>query len=92
MLTINKIKKLEMKVIHKAPNQSVIVTKYGSIFQSYDSKVAFRPSNGDTITLGRNWDYSNTTKKHLGQWLGMNTAEIRKQIKEGSIIYDDDLI
>ena len=92
MLAINKIKKMGIKVSTFAPNQLVIRTEHGAIFQSYDSRVAFRPNDGSTITVGVHWDYSRTTMKYLGQWLGMNTPDIRKAIKEGSIIYDEDLI
>lgn len=36
------------------------------IFQSYDSSIAILSREGcETLTLGKNWDYSKTTLKHL---------------------------
>lgn len=75
------------KVIQQAPNQFIISTDNGYYFQSYDSIVAYR-GNGET-TLYKNWDYSKTTAKHVGVWLGMTAKEIRQAIKEGRFKYED---
>lgn len=89
MKAITKFKKAGVKVRHFAPNHTVIQTGYGNAFQSYDSIVAFV---GDgTVTLGPDWDYSRTTMKYLGQWLGRNAKEIRQRVADGTYTIDKDL-
>ena len=46
-------------------NQFLLETEKGSYFQSYRSIVAFYNPYKRELTLGINWDYSNTTRKHL---------------------------
>lgn len=58
--------------------------------QSYRSIVVRRELG--KITLGINWDYSNTTMKAVGKFLGHNTAETRKKIKSGEIIFDPEMV
>lgn len=48
-----------------APNQIKITTENKLIFQSYDSNVLIYDTEVDQITLGKDWDYSKTTLKHL---------------------------
>jgi len=49
------------------------------------------------VTLGSDWDYSRTTLKHLRTFLGdalgfvSSTAELRKAIKDGDIVIDNNL-
>ena len=74
-----------------ANNHMVINTEYGQYFQSYDSILAFKPNDGSTITVGGHWNYGATTKKHLCKWLNTTTKEIQQGIKEGSIIYDEEM-
>lgn len=53
-----------------APNQFIIETEAGKYFQSYDSVIAFIPKDtGGPIVLGPDWDYSNTTRRYLYQFL-----------------------
>ena len=73
-----KVEQLENK------NQFLIRGKNNLIFQSYDSTIAIL-ENGATwalphsLTLGRYWDYSNTTRKHLYIFLQRycNIAQVR---------------
>ena len=51
--------------------------------QSYKSIVA-KKCFGE-ITLYPKWDYSRTTAKHVGQWLGMSCKQIREKIKQCEI-------
>ena len=44
------------------------------------------------MTLGKDWDYSRTTMKHLSEWLGRNAKEIRERIANGTYKYDEELI
>ena len=79
-----------MRVTQIANNQMEIRTEKGIYFQSYDSIVAFRPYSGK-IKVGRDWDYSRTTMKYVGQFLGQNTAKTRKDIEAGIIEVDENL-
>ena len=47
-----------------AANQFVISTNKAVYFQSYRSVVA-KVNNNGKLTLAADWDYSNTTRKHL---------------------------
>ena len=44
-------------------NQFIIYGDGLTIFQSYNSTIAIIKDK--TLTFGKNWDYSNTTRKHL---------------------------
>lgn len=92
MLDINKIKKRMTRVVPFSNNHFIIRTELGALFQSYESIVAFKPSSGDTATIGRHWNYSSATVRNLGKWLGMSGKEIKQAIKDGSLIYDEELI
>ena len=81
-----------MRVVDIANNQFEVYTDEGVYFQSYDSVVAFKPnSSEEKIRVGVDWDYSRTTMKYVGQFLGQNTAKIRKDIKDEVILVDYDL-
>lgn len=54
---------------NRVANQFVIDTKSAVYFQSYNSVVAKYDYRTERITLGKDWDYSNTTRKHLYQFL-----------------------
>lgn len=86
-------------------NQFIISDWENTFFQSYQSICAI--FNWDKLTLGRDWDYSNTTIRHLYRFLrdyvglsDLSTKVIRKAIEQGEIcnwyrnyklIYDWDL-
>ena len=81
-----------MRVVDIANNQFEVYTDEGVYFQSYDSVVAFKPnSSEEKIRVGFDWNYSRTTMKYVGQFLGQNTAKIRKDIKDEVILVDYDL-
>lgn len=46
-------------------NQFIYEDDKKVIFQSYDSIIAIYDKKKVCLTLGRDWDYSKTTKKHL---------------------------
>lgn len=54
-----KVKQLENK------NQFVIYGENEIVFQIYKSEIAVYNKLYETLKLGRNWDYSKTTLKHL---------------------------
>ena len=81
-----------MRIINIANNQFEVYTDEGVYFQSYDSVVAFKPSSSEEkIKVGVDWDYSRTTMKYVGQFLGQNTAKTRRDIKDEVILVDYDL-
>ena len=82
-----------MRVVDIANNQFEVYTYEGVYFQSYDSVVAFKPNSSEEnkIRVGFDWDYSRTTMKYVGPFLGQNTAKTRKDIKDGVILVDCDL-
>ena len=81
-----------MRVVGIANNQFEVYTDEGVYFQSYNSVVAFKPnSSEEKIRVGVDWDYSRTTMKYVGQFLGQNTAKTRKDIKNEVILMDYDL-
>lgn len=54
-----KIEQLENK------NQFIIKDNQNNYFQSYDSLVAIYNREKEKLTLGKDWNYSKTTLKHL---------------------------
>lgn len=69
-------------------NQFVIDTTEGVYFQSYRSIIALR--KGGQLYLDKNkWDYSRTTGKYRNRFTGLDTAETKKRIKDGSILLVD---
>ena len=81
-----------MRVVAIANNQFEVYTDEGVYFQSYSSVVAFKPNNSEEkIRVGVDWDYSRTTMKYVGQFLGQNTTKTRKDIKDEVILMDYDL-
>lgn len=61
-------------------NQFVIEERERIIFQSYESIVAIYESKSQSLILGRDWDYSRTTTKHL--YLFINDYVCNKEIEE----------
>ena len=71
------------------PNQFIIYTDEGRYFQSYSTIIAFRPYNimsgNKKIQLDRDsWDYSRTTGKYRNQFLGEDSKETQRKIKNGT--------
>ena len=74
------------------PNQFDIMIKGYRFFQSYKTVIAMRDLTGDnckTYLDVNRWDYSVTTSRYRNKWLGMTTKQIKKAIKDGSIILKD---
>jgi hypothetical protein len=56
----------------------------GTMFQSYDSNIAFRSFESGKVYLDeRYWDYSVTTSKYRNQFLGETKKETEAKIKSG---------
>lgn len=72
------------------PNQFIIQAYGKQIFQSYDSVIAVKYSDGEVV-LGPNWDYSRTTGKYRNKFLGEGIAETREKIANGTYTIDRSL-
>jgi len=74
-------------------NQNISETGpvFGSMFQSYESNVAFIDSgnNGQVYLDKRYWDYSRTTGKYRNLFLGETKKETEKKIETGEYILTD---
>ena len=59
-------KKIDVK-IHQLNNKNQFVINHNEMiyFQSYDSLVAAYNTKTQKLVIGCDWDYSNTTRKHL---------------------------
>jgi len=78
-----------MKVTQlNAKNQFIINDNNGNEFlQSYNSIIVKTDKNGN-ISLGKNWDYSNTTGRYRNLYLGENKAETQKKLDNGEYKLD----
>jgi hypothetical protein len=67
-----------------AKNQFIIDGDNGeTYFQSYDSMIACRNSNGSIMLDKKYWDYSKTTGKYRNIFLCETKKETEKKIKRG---------
>ena len=63
-------------------NQFIIESEEGVFFQSYDSIIARKNSEGITLDVNK-WDYSVTTGKYRNLFLGESKKETEYKIKMG---------
>lgn len=82
-----------------AANQFVIEVDNGYVFQSYNTIIAFYDADKRKVYMSKDWEYSNTTRKHfyifLRDYCGA-CGEIRKcdvlyEIEQGNYILFDNL-
>lgn len=64
-----------------------------TLYRAYDSEIALVDRKSGIVKLGRNWDVTNTTKRHLyaflAQWLGMeglNGKKMQAIVDAGELI------
>lgn len=89
---------------NKVANQFEIYDNGKVYFQSYESLIA-EVEIGGSVVLGRDWDYSRTTMKHLNTFLRnhayslfkcvdyeVNAKNIRKLIANGTIQYNAEMV
>ena len=69
------------------PNQFIIRTAEGKLFQSYESAIALIDRNG-VVHLSDHWDYSKTTGKYRNKFLNETKAETQAKIKSGEYKMD----
>ena len=65
-------------------NHSITFFKNGKMLSSYGVNVAVIFNDGN-IFLDPKHDYSNTTNKYVGQFLGLNLKARTKEIESGKI-------
>jgi hypothetical protein len=70
-------------------NQFIITTDRGTVFQSYNSIIAFMGLDGSVLLDLGTWDYSVTTGKYRNIFLGENKAETKRKIKSGEYVLTD---
>ena len=82
---------------NKVANQFKIVAKNKTYFQSYNSVVASIDKTTGKVELYKDWNYSNTTRKHLYNFLweyGFRNLHGKKAIeaaiKTGEVSYSED--
>ncbi|MBR2999726.1 MAG: hypothetical protein IKF39_01905 [Oscillospiraceae bacterium] len=73
-------------------NQYIITDGERVAFQSYESMIAEIDYSGAVITIGEDWNYSNTTTKYRNAFFDemyiyeMNSTEkVRKALKAGAV-------
>ena len=74
-----------------ASNQFIIEVSKGYVFQSYDAVIAFYDCSERKVYITKDWDYSNTTRKHFymflrkycGAWGGIRKSDVLYEIKYG---------
>ena len=64
-------------------NATEILSGDTKVLYSYQTPVAVK--NKDGIILSENWEFSNTTKRHVKEFLGLDLKAIRDAIKRGDI-------
>jgi hypothetical protein len=91
MKTLNiKVKNMTSSNGNDIPNQFIISTEKGLVFQSYNSVIAFKSYEDGKIYLDNGtWDYSTTTGKYRNQFLGEDKKETQKKINSGEYILTD---
>lgn len=87
---------------NRVANQFVIENENSIAFQSYNSMVCeVRPASigfEKVVVFGKDWDYSRTTIKHLGNFLKQNNLEylagaknIREALERGYARYNESI-
>ena len=76
--------------MNKTASSIEIQLNIGTFLIDYQSVVAHIANDG-TITLGKDWDYSSSTKGKVAKFLAIPTKQINQQIKDNSILIDPNL-
>lgn len=91
MINSLKVEQMKSSSGRDIANQFIIYTTTGAYFQSYQSLIAFRPTEYvEKVILDINkWDYSVTTGKYRNMFLGEKKSETEKKIKDGVYLLKD---
>jgi len=84
-----RVENLQKAAGNDVPNQFIIRTQDGTIFQSYQTVIAIRKRNGDVLLDKTYWDYSATTGKYRNIFLLETKPETEKKIKAGVYKLED---
>jgi hypothetical protein len=87
-----KVTQMTGRTGNPVPNQFIIIDGGDLYFQSYDTVIVKCTVEDDqrvTYLDREAWDYSVTTSKYRNQFLGCDTAEVKRRIKQGSYILAD---
>jgi len=68
-----------------SPDQQIVRYEYGDAFYSYDTLIAAYVRGRLYLTSFH--DYSNTTNRYCIEFCGLNTAERRRGLESGEIVY-----
>lgn len=63
-----------MEILENEKNLTIVRDKDTFYLFSYNSKIAVYLSNMKYLDIGKNWDYSQTTLKHLKHFINTYTA------------------
>lgn len=77
------IRYLHTKGGNPAPAWVVTDTAEGELLTGWGNPVALRRHGGAVVLDSRFWDYSVSTHRFRGQFLGENTAATRKRLASG---------
>jgi hypothetical protein len=72
------------KVTDFAPHATVLTEANHETLYHYGSPIARRYDDGKVLLHPDYWDYSQTTHKVRGRFLGENTTTTRKHIEDGT--------
>lgn len=61
----------------------IVDTPEGRLLECYGNPVALKQYRGSVVLDSRFWDYSVTTHKFRGRFLGENTATTRRKLERG---------
>jgi len=82
-MTQTKVRNMQSPNGNDVPNQFIIESPEGRIFQSYASVIALIKPNGDVWLDESDWDYSPTTSKYRNIFLNETSKETVAKIKSG---------
>ena len=90
-----KVRNMEGSSGREVANQFIIEGNGERCFQSYNSLCAIWNRKAKKLTVGRDWDYSMTTRKYLYKFIkeetpinGVDRKVILKAMDEGEINFD----
>ena len=72
-------------------NHIIITTSSGQYLKSYESIVAFKPCSPYGMkVLGKDWDYSATTLRHVKDFMGWNDYSKKELLKAEGVAFKID--
>jgi len=72
-----------MLVTRIAPHHTVTANIKFTFFQSYESVIVRRDNDTGEVLLSKRWNYSRTTLKYLGVFIGESGKVVRERVASG---------